>query len=132
MPSSARLPRFMASLLPRRAKDAADGPRQCVPLARLELELFPALWCQSIELGAPIVLGRTVVEGDPAALDQPVKRRIERTLLDQQHLLRAALDRLGDGMAVRRTETQRAQNQEIQSSLQDLDARVTVFGRHSR
>jgi len=49
-----------------------------------------------------------VIEVDPPALDQPMERRVERALLDQQHVVRAALDGLHDRVAVRRAEPQRA------------------------
>src|SRR5688572_9666979 len=109
-PSSARLPPFMASLLSGGAKDAPDGSGQRVPLAGLEVELLPPLRGQSIELGAPVVLRGALVERNPATLDQAVKRRIQRSLLDQEHVIRAPLDRLRDRMAVRGSPPQRAQN----------------------
>src|SRR4051812_45225534 len=120
-PSSARLPRFMASLLGGGPKNAPDGSGQRVPLAGFGVELLPALRGQSIELGAPIVLGGALLERNPAALDQPVKRRIEGSLLDQEHVVRATLDRLRDRMAVRRSPPERAQNEQIQRALQELD-----------
>src|SRR6187549_2297455 len=130
-PSSARLARFMASLLAGRAKDATDGPRQRFPLAGLDVELLSALRRQPIELGAPVVLRSALVEADRAALDQPVKRRIEGSLLDQQNVLRSALDRLGDRVAVRRPPAERAKDQQIQRALQQLDA-LAVSPRHPR
>src|SRR6476660_6055808 len=131
-PSNARLPRVMPSRLSRRAKDATDGPRQRIPFARLDVELLAALRRQPIELGAPVVLRSAVVESDEAALDQPVKRRIQGSLLHQEDVLRAALDGLGDRVTMRRTEAQRAKDQQIQRALQKLDARLAAPGRHSR
>src|SRR6185503_19326154 len=113
-PSNARRARFMASLLSGRAKDAADGSRQRLPLARLDVELPATLRRQPIELGAPVVLRGAVVEGDEAALDQPVQRWIEGSLLHQQNVVRAALDRLGDRVAMGRTEAQRGKHQQVQ------------------
>ena len=61
-------------------------------------------------------------EGDPAALDQAVQRRVERALLDQEHVVRAVLDRFRDGMPVRWSEPERAKDQEIEGALEQLDA----------
>ena len=77
---------------------------------------------EPVELGAAVVLGGALFGGDPAALDQPVQRRIERPLLDLQHVVRIALDGLGDGVAVRRPEQQRAQDQQVERALQQFDA----------
>ena len=90
-------------------------------------------WRQAIELGAPVVLGRAVVEVDPAALDQPVERRIQRPLLHLQHVVGAALDGLGDGVAVGRAEPQGPQDQHVERALQQFDASCRLlFGRHPR
>src|SRR5262249_22815697 len=130
--SSARRARFIALLLRRRTKDARDGSSERVPLARFDLELFAALRGQSIELGAAIVLRRAVVERNPAAFDQPVKRRVEGPLLHTEHVIRSALDRFGNGVSVRRSPPQCPQHQEIQRALQELDSAVAAPGRHSR
>src|SRR5687768_5700297 len=131
-PSSARLARFMASLLRGGPKNAPDCSGECVPLAGFDVELLTSLCRQSIEFGAPVVLGRAVLERNPAALDQPVKCRIERSLLDQQDIIRATLDRLGDRMTVGGSPPQRTQNEEIECALEELDSTQASFGRHSR
>ena len=73
-----------------------------------------------------------MIEVDPSALDQPVQRRIERALLHLQHIVGRLLDRLGDGVAVRGSEEQGAENEEIERALQQLDAFAVVFSRHAR
>src|SRR5687768_17027908 len=113
-PSRARFARFIVSLLRGWAQNATDGSGEPVPLARFDVELFPPFGGQSIELGAPVVLGRAVVERNPPALDQPVQRWIEGPLLHQQHVFRSTLDGFGDGVTVRRSQPQRAQNQQIE------------------
>ena len=62
------------------------------------------------------------VERDPASLDQPVQRRIQRSLLDLQHVFRSALDGFGNRMPVRRPGPQRLQDQQVERALQELDA----------
>src|SRR5205814_9247356 len=126
------LPRMMGSLLNRRAEDAGDGVSQRVPLARLDLKLLAALRGQAIELRAPVVLGRARIEGNPPALDQAVQRRIQRSLLHLQHIVRAALDRFGYRVTVSRSEPEGSENQQVERALQQLDAVALSFSRHPR
>src|SRR5688572_13427076 len=131
--SSTRRPRVMTSFLLRgRAEDSPHGRRQRVPFADFDLELLPALRRQSIELGAPIVLGGAVIERNPATFDQPVKGWIEGALLDQEHVIRATFDRFRERMSVRGSPSQRAQNQEVECALQEFDAALVASSRHSR
>jgi hypothetical protein len=74
-------------LLRGRAEDSPDGRRQRVPFAGFNLELLTAFRRQSIELGAPIVLGGAILERNPATFDQPVKGWIEGALLHQEHVI---------------------------------------------
>ena len=100
----------------------AMAPSQLVPPAGLDLELFAAFGGQVIELGAPVVLRRAVVEGNPPTLNQAMQRRVQRSLLHLQHVVRATLDGLGNRMSVGGSEPQRPQDQEVQRALQQLDA----------
>src|SRR5436309_15164032 len=117
--SSARLPRaepkslrrIMALLLHRGTEDTGDGSSQLVPPARLDLELLATLGGQVVELRAAIVLRRSLIEGNPPTLDQAVQRRIERTLLHLQHMIRAVLDRLGNRLPVSWPKPRRPPNQ---------------------
>src|SRR6266850_6017414 len=59
-----------------------DRSRQLVPFARLHRQLPPPLGRQPVELCAPIVLRGALFDGNPLSLDQPVQRRIQRSLLD--------------------------------------------------
>ena len=131
-PSSARsrprLSRGHRPGLPRRTHDARDRGGHLVPPAGFDVELLPAQRRQAIELRAAVVLGRAVLERDPPALDQAVQRRIQRPLLHQQHVVRSLLDRLGNGVAVRRADPQRSQNQHVQRALQQLDAFLLLPG----
>src|SRR5579864_1291085 len=129
--SSMRLRRFMISLLLRfvfgRAENARDRAGEFVPFAGFERQLQPALGRQPVKFGAAIVLRSSLFDGNPAALDEAMQRGIERTLLDLQHFVGVEFDGLGDGVAVRRAEKERAENQEIESALQELDAAFLVF-----
>ena len=66
------------------------------------LKLPPALGGEAVEFGAAIVLGGAFFDRNPSALDEPVQRGIERSLLDLQHVVRVEFDGFGDGVAVRR------------------------------
>jgi hypothetical protein len=58
--------------------------------------------------------------------------RRERAVFDLQDIIGVELDCLGDGVAVGRRQQQRAQNQQVQSTLQQLDAIGLFFSRRSR
>ena len=60
-----------------------------------------------------------------------MQRGVERPLLGLQ-LIGVEFDGFGDGVAVRRSTRQRAENQQVQRSLQQLDALAFFFSRRSR
>ena len=61
-----------------------------------------------------------------------MQRRIQRALFDLQDVLRAAFDRLGDGVAVGGSEPESAKDQQVQRALHELDALASSSGSHSR
>jgi hypothetical protein len=79
-----------------------------------------ASW-QRVELGPPVVFGCAVRDRDPAAFDEAVQCRIERALLDAQHFVGITLNRFRDRVAVRGSEQQRAQDEQVQRALQQFD-----------
>ena len=125
-PSSARLPPFIGSLLCGGTENPRDGVGQRVPLVGFDIQLPAAFGRQSVELGAAVVLRGSALERDPATLDQAVQRRIQRALLDEQHIVRSLLNRLRDGVSVRRAQAQGAKNQEIERALEERD-RLSIF-----
>ena len=114
------------------AGESARWRCELVPLAGFERELAAALRRQPVELGPAVVFGGALFERNPSPLDEPMQRRIERALLDLQDVVGVEFDGLGDGVAVGRSQQQGAQNQQVQSALQELDAFFFFFGRHSR
>src|SRR5580765_7710136 len=82
------LPPIMGLLLNCGMENAADSVSQPIPLARFDLNLLAALCRQGIELRAPVVLRRAVIVRNPTTLDQAVQRRVQRTLLHRQHMIR--------------------------------------------
>src|SRR5882762_1488030 len=109
-----------------------DRSRQLVPFARLHRQLPPSLSRQPVELCPPIVLRDPLFNGNPPSLDQPMQRRVQRSLLHLQHIVRFELNRLGDGMPMRRPQPQRPQNQQVQSPLQQFNPFLPLVSRHSR
>jgi len=124
------LPHFRSLLC--RAENPRDRPGQFVPFAGLQRQLAPAFGGQTVELGPAIVLRGAFFERNPLALDQPVQRWIKRTLFDLQDVVGIEFDGLGDGVAVRRPQQQRAENQQVQGSLQQFYALFFFFSSHSR
>src|SRR6267378_716802 len=88
-----------------------DRSRQLVPFARLHRQLPPSLGSQPVEFCSAIVLRHALFDRNPSALDQSVQRRIQRSLLDLPHIIRIELNSLGNGMPMRRPQSQCPQNQ---------------------
>src|SRR4029079_14282529 len=109
---------------PARALGAGEAPRdragQALPVLLLLGELLPSLAGELIELGLAVVLGIAPFRLDQPLLLQPVQRRIERSLVHLQHVLRELLDPLGDSPSMHRVTGERAQDQEIQRALKQV------------
>ena len=58
--------------------------------------------------------------------------RIQPSLLNLEHLVGPEFNGLGDSMTMPRAQLKSAKNQKIQRSLQEFDAIVLFFSRHSR
>ena len=85
-----------------------DRSRQLVPLTRLDCKLPPALSRQLVELSPAIVLRGAVFERNPSPLNEPVERRVQRSLFDLQHIVGVEFDRFGDGVPMHWAPQQRA------------------------
>ena len=107
------------------------SPAQLKLVQKLDLH-FALLTGEPVELGAAIVLGSADFEIDPTALDQAVESRIKRPLLNLEHVVRPTLDGFRDRMAVSRPKTKRAENQQIERTLQELKTARIVTSRHTR
>src|SRR5947209_19842049 len=79
-----------------------DGEDEPVPARLLLLELAPARLRERVELGAAARLVHLPLRGDPALLLDAVERRVDRSLLDFEHLARHLPDALDDAVAVQR------------------------------
>src|SRR4051794_27146759 len=112
----------MSSLLLGGTKDSGNRASQPIPLGCFDRQLLSPLFGQSVELRAAIVLGGSRVEGDPPAFDQSMQRRVQRSLLHEQHVVGAVFDRFGNRMSMGRTKPQRPKNQEIERTLEKFNA----------
>jgi len=73
-----------------------------------------------VKTRAPAQLRDAPFGFDPALMFQPVKRRIERALVNLQDFFGNLLDAFRDCPAMQRTGLQRPENQEIESTLQEI------------
>src|SRR4249920_2838863 len=106
-----------------RVEQQGHGSGECAPRAGLRLELLATAARQRIELGFPVVLRGAPLGLDRALALEAMQRRIERSLLHAQRILRDLLDAIGDGPAVLRLERERLEDQEIERSLRQIDLR---------
>src|SRR5215468_11013443 len=96
-----------STLLSRWLHNAGDGRVQALPLRGLIEELLLARFGKAVVLRAAVVLRSPPLCGDPATALQPLQRRIERAVINFQHLLRRLLYVMRDVVAVQRAEEQR-------------------------
>src|SRR5439155_11625636 len=75
---------------------------------------------QSVESSAPVSLGHAPIGGDPALALQSLERRIERTLVDLQNVLRQLLDPLRDRPPVQLLGGDGAHDQQVERALNEI------------
>src|SRR5262245_62169397 len=101
-------------------EDEADAAREALPRGFLLSKTLLTGLRQSIEARAPIVLGRAPVSGDPALFLEPLQRRIERTLLHLQDLVRELSNPLRDRPAMQRFERDRLEDEKVDGALDQV------------
>jgi hypothetical protein len=85
-------------------------------------ELLPARWRQPIVAKLAImVLGHFPSRDKPPIALQAMQRRIQRTMLNLQHIVGGALNVPSDLTAMTRAKQQRSQDQHIERPLQEGD-----------
>src|SRR5262249_53508073 len=82
-----------------------------------------------VESRAPVVLGRAPLGADPALLFQPLEGGIEGAVIHQNDFERRLLNGTCDALAVLLAERERAEDQEVEGTLQQIGA--AVLGRHT-
>jgi len=102
------------------AKDAPHRQRKRFPRLCFLVQVFSTSRCDRVDPRPPIVLRGRHLGGHLPAHLKTVKSRVERTLARFQAVLRHLLQPVGNAPAVVRAELQDAQNQQIQSALQEL------------
>src|SRR5215471_128633 len=117
---------FMTCSFLGRLEDPSDRGCEAFPTLRLLDELPAAGPRELVKLGAPVVLRVAPVRTDPALGLEPVKCRVERTLVDLEDVLRKLLDPLRDPPAVHRFGGEGLEDQNVESALEKLG-----FGRHA-
>ena len=104
--------------------------RPIAAVSRLHLvvsfsELLAAGGCERVKARLAVVGGGSPLRADPAAVLQPLERRIKRAVFYQQFLVGRLLDGARDALAVLRPEKERAQNEQVERALEEFEA---VFG----
>src|SRR5262249_34371126 len=85
-------------------------------------KLLAARGCESVEASAAIVVGSTPLCRDAAFLKKPLQSGIEGAMFDLEGLARGLLDEFGNAMTMQGSPAQGAQNNKIESALDDLQA----------
>src|SRR5689334_25396302 len=75
---------------------------------------------QRIELGAPVVLARLPLAGDPSLLLELVERGIERPVAHLEHVGGQVLEALADRPSVRGLERDDLEDEEIECALDEV------------
>src|ERR1700719_250591 len=104
-----------------RRENALDCCRQSVPLGGFFHQLFAAGRCQRIKALLAFIWGDSPLRENPAALLKPLERRIKGSVLHQEFFIRGLLDDSCDALPVLWSKDQRAQNQQVQSALQQFE-----------
>src|SRR6266852_6390145 len=114
-----------------RAENASDGFSNPLPTGMFRREVPPARGGQAVKFCAPVICGSSPFGFDPSFLQEPLERRVERAVLDLENVLRGLLDELGDAVAMHRPPAKRAQDEQVQGSLQEIEPFVgREFGCH--
>src|SRR5258708_28474050 len=106
-----------------RGEDARHGTREQTPLFLFGAILLPSGRREAVHLHLPSFRRRPPLGVDPAAIFQSVQRRIERALVDRQHLVGELPNPLRDPPAVYRPEEQALQNEQIETALEQISSR---------
>src|SRR5262249_35593700 len=111
-------------------QNAANSSNHLLPAFCLRHQLLPAGRSQPVVLRFAIVLRRSPERRDPAAVLEPVKRRVERSMFDLQNIFGTSLDRMRDRVTVSGSQRERLKNQHIEGALRHFTLQRRVTSRH--
>src|SRR5262249_42599679 len=102
---------------------------EALPFAGFLDELLAPEGGEGARARPPVVRGDAPLAGNPAPLFQALERGKESAVLDEQLMIRGVLDGMADRLAVPRAEDRRAEDQQVQRALQQVE-RLALSGRH--
>jgi hypothetical protein len=102
------------------SRDAAHRVGDALPLLLFFRKLPVPRLRQFVELRLAIVLGAAPGRGDEALLLEAVQSRVEGPLIDLQHVAGNLLNAQRNAPPVPRSGSQRAEDQEVQSTLKEV------------
>src|SRR5206468_10445920 len=107
-------------------------PHSPFPPAGLVAQPLAARRREAVVPRAAVILGCAPERSDPPAILETVERRIQRPVLDLQHLVGSLLDGVRDRVPVRGAEGQGFQDQQVERPLEHfaLNRLISAF-RHS-
>src|ERR1700756_2841154 len=112
------------------SQDSRDRPGQSLPFIGFFDELLATGRRQRIEPGLTVVGGNSPFGRNPPTLFEALKRGIESAMFDEQLFLGSLLDGARDALAVLRAKNQGAEDEEIESALEEIEPFFGVLGRH--
>src|SRR5450432_486853 len=97
-----------------------DGDEHAVEARDFLAELLPPGRGDRVVARAPAGRGLAPLRSDPPLFLESLERRVERPLLDGEHIVGELLDVLGDRVAMLRLQRERLQNEHIERALEKL------------
>jgi len=104
-----------------RAHDPGHCLNKKLPLGFFQRELLLTFGRKPVELRALVVLGDSPLGLDPTLAPQPVEGGVEGTVLNLQQVVGLGADDLSDSVAVLGAPLESAEDEEVESALQDVE-----------
>ena len=115
-----------------RSENAAYRCRQPPPLLCLGQYLPSSRFSQAVEARFPVVIRSTPFSANPTARFQPLECRVKRSVVDEQCAVGLLLNGPGNPLAMLRSEYERAQDKQVERTLEQDDALFLITsGRHT-
>src|SRR5215471_16348001 len=119
-PNSLRRFQMLISRL-RRRRHSRDCAHDSLPFRLFDGQLLLALSRKAVVLEFALSFAAFPSRGEPALALHSVKRRVQRPVLDLEDIFGAALNVFGDLMSVRGAQQQRAENQHVERSPEEIN-----------